>query len=378
MMKNAGTRKPYKTKATMQGDEALAMMHKLIEWLETFLQITLSKRFVTMVLIAAGIPVARIEELAGVSEKLVYELRKKMREVENTGDILQAKQGSGKESKTANVEDQIIEEIETHNYYTLRQVADMVSEKFGINITQWTAGRLLKKKGLKKFKCGSLPAKANVEEQRKFYEETCQPLMKKAEAGEVALLFLDASHFVMGCDYLGHIWGTERRYLKTNSGRKRYNVLGALDFVSKRILTVSNDTYITSTQVCEILQDISEVYAGKEVHLILDNASYQRCGLVQETAKKLNIHLDFLPPYSPNLNLIERFWKFTKGELRVKYWDDFNAFMTRIDIIIESSTLENRERIDKLIGEKVQIFDALQHIANGIFMETSKVAKNVS
>ena len=52
--------------------------------------------------------------------------------------------------------------------------------------------------------------------------------------------------------------------------------------------------------------------------------------------------------------------------------------MTRIDIIIESSTLENRERIDKLIGEKVQIFDALQHIANGIFMETSKVAKNVS
>ena len=54
--------------------------------------------------------------------------------------------------------------------------------------------------------------------------------------------------------------------------------------------------------------------------------------------------------------------------------------MTRIDIIIESSTLENRERIDKLIGEKVQIFDALQYIdiANGIFMETSKVAKNVA
>ena len=85
------------------------------------MSITLSKRFVTMVLIAAGIPVARIEELAGVSEKLVYELRKKMREVENTGDILQAKQGSGKESKTANVEDQIIEEIETHNYYTHEQ-----------------------------------------------------------------------------------------------------------------------------------------------------------------------------------------------------------------------------------------------------------------
>jgi len=58
--------------------------------------------------------------------------------------------------------------------------------------------------------------------------------MKKAEDGEISLVFLDASHFVMGCDFLGHIYGRVRRYVRTFSGRRRYNVPGALDYVSKK------------------------------------------------------------------------------------------------------------------------------------------------
>jgi hypothetical protein len=55
--------------------------------------------------------------------------------------------------------------------------------------------------------------------------------MDRAKKGEISLLFLDASHFVMGCDFLGYIYGRARRFVKTFSVRKRYNVLGALDFV---------------------------------------------------------------------------------------------------------------------------------------------------
>ena len=74
--------------------------------------------------------------------------------------------------------------------------------------------------------------------------------MEQAQKGEVALFFLDAAHFVMGCDFLGCIYGKTRRIVRTWSGRKRYNVLGAVDFVTKRMITVTNDTYITATQVC--------------------------------------------------------------------------------------------------------------------------------
>ncbi len=200
--------------------------------------------------------------------------------------------------------------------------------------------------------------------------------MAQAEAGGISLLFLDASHFVMGCGYLGYVYGKARRYIRTFSGRKRYNVLGALDFVSKKVLTVANDSYITATEVCEMLGKIAVRYAGKEVHLVLDNARYQKCAIVQELSKELGIHLEYIPPYSPNLNLIERLWKFVKAELHSKYYNDFALFQEKIDSIIASTAQENKTRIDKLIGKKVQLFDSLKQtsentlIYNGFGKET--------
>ena len=186
------------------------------------------------------------------------------------------------------------------------------------------------------------------------------------------LLFMDASHFVLGCDYLGYIYGRVRRFIKTFSGRKQYNVLGAIDDVTKRILTVTNDSYITATEVCDMLRKISEEYPEKTVHLIMDNARYQKCSAVQTLANELGIILQYIPPYSPNLNLIERVWKFVKGELRSKYYDDFSDFKKKIDSIIESTTKENLPKVNRLIGEKVQLFDDIKNITENTFECTLK------
>ena len=183
--------------------------------------------------------------------------------------------------------------------------------------------------------------------------------MESAKKGIVELLFLDASHFIMGCDYLGHVYGTVRRFIRTYSGRKRYNVLGALNFISKKITTVSNDTYITSVQICALLKKVASEYVGKPIHLVLDNARYQRCKAVQELAKQLGINLVFIPAYSPNLNLIERIWRHVKGRLRTKYYDRFDEFQQRIDSIVDNTDKEDKVLIDRLIGEKVQLFDEL-------------------
>ncbi|MDR3365035.1 MAG: hypothetical protein LBS91_08875 [Clostridiales Family XIII bacterium] len=102
--------------------------------------------------------------------------------------------------------------------------------------------------------------------QRAFYEGTLLPLMKKAEGNLVALLFLDASHFVMGCDFLGFVYGKTRRFVKTFSGRRRYNVLGAPDFVSKTVTAVTNDTYITASEICVMLRKLSQDYAGQSIY----------------------------------------------------------------------------------------------------------------
>lgn len=192
--------------------------------------------------------------------------------------------------------------------------------------------------------------------------------MEKAQAGAVRLLFLDASHFVHGCDFLGGIYSRVRRFVKTFSGRQRYDVLGALDFITKEIVTVSNDSYITATEVCEMLRKLVLRYPGQKLHLILDNARYQKCKAVQAVAAELGVVLEYMPPYSPALNLIERCWKFVKTELRSRYFNDFDAFKRRIDGIIASTTRENKNRLDSLIGEKVQLFDNLEAVTANTYV----------
>jgi transposase len=223
-------------------------------------------------------------------------------------------------------------------------------------------------------KSGSLPAKADPEKQRWFAGAILKPLMRRAKKGKIVLLFADASHFVMGGDYLGYIYGSFRRLFRTFSGRKRYNVLGALDYISKKVSAVVNVSYITATEVCELLKKVAKEYVGKPVFVVLDNARYQKCDAVKELAKALKIQLIFIPPYSPNLNLIERLWKFAKNGLRSKYYSEFDEFKNAIDEIISSTHTSNKDAINQLIGKGVQLFDNLSTASANSFVEHKLVA----
>ena len=177
----------------------------------------------------------------------------------------------------------------------------------------------------------------------------------------------------MGGDYLGYIYGIARRFFRTFSGRKRYNVLGALDYVSKKVTSVANATYITATEVCQLLRKVAEEYAKMPIFVVLDNARYQKCDAVRELAKELNIHLLFIPPYSPNLNLIERLWKFVKNGLRSQYYCEFDEFCKKIDSIVNSTNADNYHAINRLIGKGVQLFDDLVPAGENSF-SSSKLA----
>jgi len=260
----------------------------VMKFLRLFMCETLVKRIMSMVLLALGVENNQITELTGLCDRSVRALKKRV----ETGEIesLFAVNGGGRKRKLKDVESAIVEEIEKNDYHSRQQIADMILEKYGIKVTLPVIGRLLKN-GIKRLKCGSLPAKADVVEQRRFFDTILHPLMKSAKSNDSVLLFMDASHFVMGCDFLGYIYGKVRRFIRTFSGRKRYNVLGALNFVSKKMTTVTNDTYITFSEICELLCEISLEYAGKPIRLVLDNASYQRCFIVADTAALLGIEL---------------------------------------------------------------------------------------
>lgn len=146
--------------------------------------------------------------------------------------------------------------------------------------------------------------------------------------------------------------------MRTPSGRKRWNVLGALDFVTKELTMISNTTYINSESVCELLHKLRTECVSLPITLVLDNASYQRCRLVQDLAKELSIELMFLPSYSPNLNLIERLWKHVKHKaLNGKFHESFDGFREAIERTLENLNSSDQSEVQSLITRNFQLFD---------------------
>ena len=144
-------------------------------------------------------------------------------------------------------------------------------------------------------------------------DDELEPVLREARAASATSYFVDASHFVFG-SFLGYVWCFVRLCIRAASGRKRYNVLGAVHAVSHRLIRVANHSYINASSVCDLLRAVAQASVGRPITLVLDNARYQKCAPGPGLARSLKIHLLFLPSYSPNLNLIERVWKFVKKE----------------------------------------------------------------
>jgi len=207
-----------------------------------------------------------------------------------------------------------------------------------------------------------VPAKADPQKQQEFLEQELQPRLDEAQAGKRAVFFVDAAHFVLA-PFLGFLWSVMRVFIQAPAGRQRFNVLGALNAITHELITVTNETYITAESVCALLEQIAKLYVGIPVSIFLDNARYQRCALVIEKAKSLNIELCFLPPYSPNLNLIERLWKFVKKKcLYSTYYEKFPAFKAAISKCLEDTTSTYKSELDSLLSLRFQLFQKAQFV----------------
>ena len=182
------------------------------------------------------------------------------------------------------------------------------------------------------------------------------PRLEEAKAGQRIVFFVDAAHFVLA-PFLGFLWCFSRLFIRSPTGRQRYNVLGALDAITHELITVTNDSYINSDSVCQLLQQIKDQAFSLPVTLVMDNARYQRCRKVQELADTLDIELLFLPAYSPNLNLIERLWKFVKKEVLYSQYDEtFAEFSGAIDQCLQETHTTYKEQLDALLALNFQTF----------------------
>lgn len=138
------------------------------------------------------------------------------------------------------------------------------------------------------------------------------------------------------------------------------NVLGALNATTHELLTVTNESYINSVSVGELLEKIAGLGLTTPITLIMDNARYQRCKYVLDIADRLKIEILFLPTYSPNLNLIERLWKFVKKEcLYSTYYENFQLFKQAITTCLSETTGRHQSSLSTLLTLSFQTFQNL-------------------
>lgn len=190
-----------------------------------------------------------------------------------------------------------------------------------------------------------------------------KPRLEEAKEGKRHVFFVDAAHMVFGT-FLCCLWSFVRLYVRAASGRQRFNVLGALNAVTQQVIAVTNTTVVNTETMCELLRKIAAQGLVGPVTLVLDNAKYQRNKVVQDLAKALNIELLFLPSYSPNLNLIERLWRFIKKEaLYGRYHPTFADFKAAIETVLDQLPTKHKDKLASLLTLNFQVFDNVSLLA---------------
>jgi transposase len=195
---------------------------------------------------------------------------------------------------------------------------------------------------------GKIPS---VEVQEDFANFLYDMYAVAKEDKEQVLLFLDPMHQIHNNenDYSWQFKGKQyTKQIKANTGRRRINIVGAINPVS-----LAPTIIITEENCCEelihaFLYEIRDQYKeAKTICVVLDNARYQRAYSVNDLAREINIDLVFLPPYCPNLNLIERLWKFFKKKvIKNKYYSTFKEFEEIVVSFFEKfDTNQNELRI---------------------------------
>jgi transposase len=252
-----------------------------------------------------------------------------------------------------------------HPPRSIKEAQHVIEQQTGIRRSNSQVRRFLQRLGMRPRKVAAIPVppKSTIEEharnQTQFLEEKLEPRLAEARAGKRSVFFVDASHMVFAA-YVGVVWCLVRWAVRAASGRKRYNVLGALDAVSHKLICVTNHSYINALSVCELLRAVAAASTGLPILLVLDNAAYQKCDLVQQLAASLKIELLFLPSYSPNLNLIERVWKFVKKQaLRGTYHPDYESFVGAIDQCLRDLPGKHKADMDSLLTHNFQMLDVM-------------------
>ena len=200
----------------------------------------------TLWLKSLGYSIEQIGEIANISRSTYYNDLKEYIDggVEKLKEVNFYKPQSDMLEHRASIEGY----FQKHPPATAKEAMAKIEDLTGMKRRETQIRKFLSKIGC--LKVGMLPSKADADKQDEFKKNQMEPVLEEAKTNKIKVYFIDAAHFVLA-PFLGDLWSFRRLFIKAPAGRKRFNILGALDAITHQLITAPPDTYINSHSVCD-------------------------------------------------------------------------------------------------------------------------------
>ncbi len=300
-----------------------------------------------------------------VSEALLIDestLRAYMKRYRKGGieELLRDRYSGGLSYLTDGRKKELESHLRVHTYLDTKGIIRHVERQYGIRYSVSGMTDLLHALGFSYKKPKIVPGKADPLAQREFLEE--YEKIKHNKGANDPIYFMDGVHPQHNTQAgYGWIKRGEEQEIKSNSGRQRLNINGAINIETMSCATVMDDA-VNADSTIELIKQLERRHkkAGA-IYVICDNAGYYRSRKVKAHLEDSRIILVFLPPYSPNLNLIERYWKyFKKIVLYNRYYETFGEFKSACEKFFHNIG-QYRDGLRSLLTENFHIIGEHAH-----------------
>ena len=206
-------------------------------------------------------------------------------------------------------------QLSNTTYTRVMDICVYVEATFGVRYTVSGMTKWLREDKFSYKHPKNVPAKADLAKQEEFIENYLT-LVADTPPNE-PILFMDSAHPTMATKVVcGWIKRGVDKPIGQTASRTRVNIMGAIELATMNVVSCRPD-YVNAETTVLFFDQLKVAYPkAPSIHIILDQSGYHRSQLVKEEALKRDIVLHYLPPYSPNLNPIERLWKVMNENVR--------------------------------------------------------------
>lgn len=313
-------------------------------------------RFIALLMLAEGLEPKTIASIIGKTVKTLDNWHQQY--LSKGINSLNSFQYKPKQSFLTSVQiDQVVNWVKKTNPGKIKQVREYIKNHFRVEYNRETVRQLMIKNGLKILRPKVIPGNPPSEEEQRQEIEKYFEMKRTSEEGTV-FLFGDGMHLIHQ-NIPGLCWGDPKNppVLKTNTGRQRLNILGAYNPEDHSFVHLTGEENCDAQRVVEYFNAVIKAYRqAPGIVLFLDNAKYFKAKIVSDWLKNNpKLKVEFLPPYAPNLNLIERFWRFVKEHLvKNTYYEKYKTFRAKVFQFLNHIN-KHTDELKTLMVEKFEI-----------------------